>query len=226
MPSTLTSAQTSLTPTSSWLVAQVTHQHQLALAAKVKNPNHRLRSIKDAIRWDILDILFIVLIPLPLFLISLLLLKLLRNGDNFRTVEEGASHTIIQYPAPPPPPPPSTPQFGWCSELTRAVDWCRHWFHATALRIVYSPPRRGNGPTDYLREMFGSQVLRRRMEGGSGCLRRIWRLMNGWKFVCYFFIACCVKNQMGSECSVSVRVHSVLDRVQASLSNKSSEWLD
>ena len=74
----------------------------VTLAAKVNTPDRYARSSIDAIRWA-LALLSISLVCLPLFLLALLLLKLLRNSNNFGTVKEGPSHTITQYPAPPLP---------------------------------------------------------------------------------------------------------------------------
>ena len=63
--------------------------------------------------------------------------------------------------------------------------------------------------TAYLREGGRTQLLRRRMEVGSGFPRWLWRSMEGWRLVCdsvlWHFPS---KNHMGSERRVSVRVPS------------------
>ena len=154
---------------------------------------------------------------LPLFPFLFLFLPFLfsdffATATNFGTVEEVPSHTITQYPVPPHPPPTYAPQFRWHSDPTQTVDWRRHWRRAPVLRRRHAPPRRrGNGPTAYLREGVRAQVLRRRMEVWSGFLWRLWQLMEGWRLVCDCFLwRVPSKNQIGSECRVSVRVHSVL----------------
>ena len=68
--------------------------------SKVNTPDNNTHSIIYATPWAI-ALLFVALVTLPLFLFALLLIGLLRNGDNFGTVEEGPSHTITQNPAPP-----------------------------------------------------------------------------------------------------------------------------
>ena len=58
---------------------------------------------------------------------------------------------------------------------------------------------------------MSEQVLRRIMEGGSGCKWWILKSMEGWRLVCDC-VLCHVlsKNKIGSEFRVSVCVHSVL----------------
>ena len=110
------------------------------------------------------------------------------------------------------PPPPSEHQFGWRSDPTQTVDRRRHWRCDTDLRRRHNPPIRwGNTPTASLREGVREQVLRRRMEGGIGCPRRLWRSMEGW----WLFLDCVLwhvtsKHHMESECRESVSIHSVL----------------
>ena len=57
-----------------------------ALAAEVNNPDRHPSSSRDAIQWDILVLLFVALVPLPIFLLALLLIGLLCNGNNFGIV--------------------------------------------------------------------------------------------------------------------------------------------
>ena len=123
----------------------------VTLAAEVYTPGHNPCSSINSIQWD-LALLFIYLVPLPLFLPELIIFGLLCNSNNFRTVENGPSHTITQYPSPLPPPPPYAPQFVWCAGLTRTVYQHRHWRRAPDLRRWYAPSRRrGNGPTASLK---------------------------------------------------------------------------
>ena len=73
------------------------------MAAEVNTPDHHPRSSRDSIRWGLLALLFIALVTLPIFLLELILLGLLRNGDNFGTVKEVPRYTKTQYTAPTPP---------------------------------------------------------------------------------------------------------------------------
>ena len=59
--------------------------------------------------------------------------------------------------------------------------------------------------------IFWNYHRQEKTEEVSGCLRRLWRSMEGWRLVCD-----CVlwhvpsKNNIGSEFRVSVRIHSVI----------------
>ena len=98
------------------------------------------------------------------------------------------------------PLPLSETQFGWRDDPTQTVDWRMNWRHATALKRGHAPPRmRCNGPTAYLREGVRANFLRIQMDGGSDCLRRLWRLMEGCRLVCDCILWHVLsKNQMGS----------------------------
>ena len=73
------------------------------MAAEVNTPDHHPCIRIDATQQALFYLLFIALVPLPIFLLALILLGLLHNGEKFGTVKEGSRYKITQYPVTPPP---------------------------------------------------------------------------------------------------------------------------